>query len=183
MMIKLQDFARECGVTDRAIQKHIQKHEEALQGHFERRGVNGTWLDDFAQEFIRNLMVQSPPAVVSDSRLMLENEDLQKQLTQRDAKIEALQELLDKAMAENSRLSSTVGRLEGSDAAHKLLEDNLRKEADTRHLEATEARRKREEAETRANALEVTLARQKARERALMARGLFARLVNKEVEV
>lgn len=30
-MIKLQDFAKECGVTDRAIQKHLKNHESQLE--------------------------------------------------------------------------------------------------------------------------------------------------------
>ena len=52
--IKLSDFARDCGVTDRAVQKHLKKLETELEGHFERRGPQGgTWLDELAQEKIR----------------------------------------------------------------------------------------------------------------------------------
>ena len=181
MMIKLQDFAKECGVTDRAIQKHIQKHEEALEGHFERRGVNGTWLDDYAQEYIRSLMVQSPPAVVTDSRLARENEDLQKQLTQKDARIEAQQELIERLLAENGRLQSTVGRLEGSEAAHKLLTDNAQAQAAGALQEAKEARERCNAETARANALEVELVQQRAREDALMRRGLWDRIRNTEI--
>ena len=43
-MIKLQDFAKECGVTDRAIQKHLVKYADELNGLYERKGPNGTCL-------------------------------------------------------------------------------------------------------------------------------------------
>lgn len=74
-MIKLQDFARECGVTDRMIQKHLKNHEKELSGHFERRGKNGTWLDEHAQSYIRGLMVQQP-VVVGDVEQLRERERL-----------------------------------------------------------------------------------------------------------
>ena len=77
-MIKLQDFAKECGVTDRAIQKHLQKHEKELEGHYERRGKNGTWLDETAQAFIRSLMIQQP-VVVGDESLYRDYEALRKE--------------------------------------------------------------------------------------------------------
>lgn len=62
-MIKLQDFARECGVTDRQIQRLLKKYEEDLTGLYERKGSNGTWLTDEACEILRSKMKQLPPAV------------------------------------------------------------------------------------------------------------------------
>lgn len=67
-MIKLQDFAHQKGVTDKAIYKHLNKHREQLEGHYEKRGKNGTWLDDFACQYISDLMV-SNPVVVDDGTL------------------------------------------------------------------------------------------------------------------
>lgn len=55
-MIKLQDFARQMGVTDRAVQKQLKKYETELAGMFERRGKNGTWLSDEAAGFLRRRM-------------------------------------------------------------------------------------------------------------------------------
>lgn len=55
-MIKLQEFARQMSVTDRAIQKHLKKYETELAGLFERKGKNGTWLTDEACEFLRGKM-------------------------------------------------------------------------------------------------------------------------------
>lgn len=57
-MIKLQEFARQQGVTDRAIQKHLKKYEDELWGLFERKGPNGTWLSEEACEFLRGKMKQ-----------------------------------------------------------------------------------------------------------------------------
>ena len=88
-MKKLQDFATECGVTDRAIQKHLKKHEAELIGHFERKGPNGTWLDEYAQEYIRGLMIQQP-IVLQDN--VAEVQELRLRLTEKQDKIENLQD-------------------------------------------------------------------------------------------
>lgn len=85
-MIKVQDFAAQKGVTDKAIYKHLNKNKEALAGHFEKRGKNGTWLDDFACNFISDLMIKAP-IVLSDGQDRDEIERLRK-------KIEELQDEL-----------------------------------------------------------------------------------------
>lgn len=62
-MIKLQDFAVQQGVTDRQVQRLLKKYEEELQGHYERKGPNGTWLTDEACDILRSKMKQAPAAV------------------------------------------------------------------------------------------------------------------------
>ena len=83
-MIKLQDFARQQGVTDRAIQKHLVKYAEELEGLFERKGPNGTWLSDEACEILKSKMKQAPIALFEEDprvkRLEEENANLQEQL-------------------------------------------------------------------------------------------------------
>lgn len=102
-MIKLQDFARECGVTDRAVQKHLKTYAEELEGLFERRGPNGTWLTDEACEILRSKMKQQPIAVFeADPRIgQLEHElsevkaaakDMWEQAKQKDLTIASLVE-------------------------------------------------------------------------------------------
>lgn len=76
-MIKLQDFAHSRGVTDKAVYKHLNKHKEELQEHIEKRGKNGTWLDDYACDFISNLMI-SNPVVLGDSQQQQEIDQLKK---------------------------------------------------------------------------------------------------------
>lgn len=62
-MIKLQDFAVQQGVTDRQVQRLLKKYEEELQGLYERKGPNGTWLTDEACDILRSKMKQAPAAV------------------------------------------------------------------------------------------------------------------------
>lgn len=93
-MIKLQDFAKECGVTDRTIQKHIKNHEVELTGHYQRRGKNGTWLDEEAQQFIRNLMKQKP-IVVGDAEQLRKIQQLQERIMLLEERIERKDVLID----------------------------------------------------------------------------------------
>ena len=85
-MIKVQDFAHSKGVTDKAIYKHINRHREELGDHIQKQGKNGTWLDDYACEFISGLMI-SNPIVVGDSQQ-------QREINELKDKIEILQNKL-----------------------------------------------------------------------------------------
>lgn len=86
--IKLQDFARMKGVTDRSIQRHIKKHSEELNGHIFRKGPAGTWLDEYAQNFLEKHISVSPIVLADSSqqaeieRLRKENEELKNKLIQ-----------------------------------------------------------------------------------------------------
>ena len=100
--VKLQDFAKQNGVTDRAIQKHLKKHENELQGHFWRKGPNGTWLDEFAQVYIKNLMREQPIVVFEHDEKMEMLEEQNKML------LEALNEAKDRIIVlqeQNSELA------------------------------------------------------------------------------
>ena len=149
--VKLQDFARSMGVTDRAIQKHIQRHREDLEGHLERKGNNGTWLDDYAQSYIRDLMRPAP--VVYAAGAVDELEDLRRELETVTAKytaalegllaanqqiadnqavtllLEAATERLEAANDEISRLQSELqmvkAELDQADMAKQLADHNL----------------------------------------------------------
>lgn len=146
-MKKLQDFATECGVTDRAIQKHLKKHESELAGHFERKGPNGTWLDDFAQEYIRSLMVQQP-VVLHDN--IAEVQELRAKLEDKQNKIELLQGFLLDAKDEIKTLTDEKYALVAENRRITLLEaDNANK--------GKELAQAREEAQTASD--ELTAAR------------------------
>lgn len=110
-VIKLQDFAKECGVTDRAIQKHLVKYADELNGLYERKGPNGTWLSDAACDILRSKMKQQP-IVVSDGflarqaeKLKSENVQLLKELHNVQTDIIELQKQNTKLIAENARIS------------------------------------------------------------------------------
>lgn len=92
-MIKLQDFAISKGVTDKAIYKHLNKHKVELDGHYEKRGRNGTWLDEFACDFISNLMINSP-IVLGDSQQQQEIDQLKRKNDELTDKLIKAQEIM-----------------------------------------------------------------------------------------
>lgn len=78
-MIKLQDFAKQMGVTDRAIQKHLVKYADELDGLYQRKGPNGTWLTEEACDILRGKMKQQP-LVLGDTQTQTELEDAKKRI-------------------------------------------------------------------------------------------------------
>lgn len=52
MNVRLRDWAELNRISERTVQIRIKEHWDELQEHVERRGKQGTWLDDFAQEFL-----------------------------------------------------------------------------------------------------------------------------------
>lgn len=52
MKIRLSDFAEINRINVRTAQIHIKENIEELEAHIERRGKQGTWIDEFAQEFL-----------------------------------------------------------------------------------------------------------------------------------
>ena len=52
MLMRLRDFAEIHRVSERTVQMHVKENWEELQDHIDRRGKQGTWRDDFAQEFL-----------------------------------------------------------------------------------------------------------------------------------
>lgn len=128
-MIKLQDFARQCGVTDRAIQKHLKTYAADLEGLYQRKGPNGTWLTDEACEILRSKMKQQP-------LLILDAEHNQKLKDLEDENKKLLQEL---AEARRLVVEAQQALLEAKEV-HALLEASERRtEALEADLDATKA--------------------------------------------
>lgn len=137
-MVKVQDFAKEHGVTDRAIQKHIQRHWQELHEHVNRRGKNGTWLDEQAQAFIESLMIQQP-VIVSDRAVTEDNERLRAEIDCLRAEVERLnkraEHLSDKlteSLEERTKLQAleveaakTSGLLEAAQTERDRLREDL----------------------------------------------------------
>lgn len=147
-MIKLQDFARQQGVTDRAIQKHLKTYAEELDGLFQRKGPNGTWLTEEACEILRSKMKQAPITIVEpDERvneLMARVKDLEERLERKDVLLTASQETAQKAQDQVLRLQEDLGNvklLEGQKKAVEGERDAYKAEADAkaRDLMRTEA--------------------------------------------
>lgn len=133
-MIKLSDFARQQGVTPRAVQQLLKKYESQIEGHFERRGQNGTWFDETAQDFLRSKMLQKPIVVYDESAspLLSENQDLKHKADQlKDALTDAYKALAD----ERAKSNETLLQLQLELAEYRLLAAG-KEEAEARAKEA-----------------------------------------------
>ena len=111
MMTKLQDFAAQQNVTERQIYRLLQKYADELQGLYERRGQNGTWLTDEACEILHSKMRQQP-VIVSDGSLARQAEELKaknlellEELHTVQADMIELQKQNTKFIAETARIS------------------------------------------------------------------------------
>lgn len=115
-MIKLSDFARVQGVTPRAVQRLFKKYKSEIEGHYEERGHNGTWLDLEAQSFIRERMKQQP-IMVYDERALPFYDELQS-IKEENVR---LREKLTEAFEELAKSKEYQLRLQGKIMDQKLL--------------------------------------------------------------
>ncbi len=153
-MIKLQDFARECGVTDRQIHRLLSKYEGEVTGHFERQGQNGTWLDEVACEILRSKMKKLPPAVSDQQmnrdfqKLQDENKRLNEMLGaqgimigQMHQQIDELQQFKLNSVKESLRLEAAKDAQEQRERELDQREANIAEEVRMAVLEATDAQK------------------------------------------
>lgn len=122
---RLKDFADECGVTMRSIQRHVQRHESELSGHIKRHPApKGTYLDDFAQAFIRDHLLRESVAIVDDT--------LQKELEETRGKLLAAQEQINTLLREKLELTQQLltekSNLALADANLETLREKLEQE-------------------------------------------------------
>lgn len=168
--IKIGDFARECGVSDRAIYKHLQKHESELEGHLDKQGSNGTWLDEYAQNYIRGLMLRQPVTIIQDNEefrlLREENIELRAQLGKATDQILKLQDILTIQATEIAEGRAAQKLLEASESRQSDLKaelDRYRLDIDEAEEAANKAVLEAQEERKRAEAAETDLARLKSR--------------------
>lgn len=125
-MIKLNDFAKQMGVTDRAVQKHLVKYADELDGLYQRKGPNGTWLTDEACEILRSKMRQTPAAIVEpDERvgqLQARVSELEKRLDVKDAMLTASQKTAQEAQNRVQELQDAADKVKRLEGAQKALE-------------------------------------------------------------
>ena len=115
----LRDFATEQGITLRALQKHVKKHENELDGHIIRYGPpKGTYLDEYAQEYLSGLLVGHPLAVLDDN--------LSQELARVRIELEAAQKRIIELQDEKAEL---LERAIKAEAAKALTETNTRDQA------------------------------------------------------
>lgn len=107
-MIKLQDFARQYGVTDRQVQRLLKKYENELEGLYERKGPNGTWLSDEACEILRSKMKQQPIVVSKTSEVV---EDLRKKNEKLHEALETAKDMIIDLQEQNHQLELENAKL------------------------------------------------------------------------
>lgn len=56
MLVRLRDFAELNRISERTVQLHIKENWDKLASHVDRRGKQGTWLDEFAQDFLLDVI-------------------------------------------------------------------------------------------------------------------------------
>lgn len=122
-MIKLQDFARECGVTDRAIQKHLKTYASELEGLYERKGSNGTWLSDEACQILRSKMKQQP-IVVGDGELARLAAELEQENKSLQAELKEAYRGQAQILRENSELRVAQAKLEAAESIQLALTES-----------------------------------------------------------
>lgn len=189
-MIKLQDFAKQQGVTDRAIQKHLKKYEAELEGLFVRKGPNGTWLTDEACEILRSKMKQQPITVFEeDPRIgqMAERiKMLEEQLAVANTLVTTSQQQVQVAQEKVAQLQEAekvIARLEASNES--VEQQRKQTEEQNALLKAQNADLSAEKEAERVKALEAEKNAQKATQELLDARKEFEdkeHLMQQEIE-
>lgn len=160
-MIKLQDFAKECGVTDRQIQRQLKKYAAELEGLYERQGSNGTWLTDDACAILRSKMRKAPVTMYQggpDDKALADKDaeikELRDKLDRKEVllesayrRVDALQEKVVKVAALEEGKLLLEGRLAEKDAAIAQKDAAIeRAEATIAEVKASEARLQQEHA-------------------------------------
>ena len=159
-MLKLQDFSKQQGVSDRQVQRLLKKYEKELEGLFERKGPNGTWLSDEACEILRGKMKTQPVAVYE--------EDPKVALLQQEN--EALRRQLDKANEDFRRYAAgTAEALSKATAQLQLAERAEAYQAKAREAEERAAQAEQQTTLAIQGKLEVELALEEEKERAQTA--------------
>lgn len=122
-LIRVREFAQNCGCTPQNIYGHLKTYAQELEGHtFQGKGRQGVLLDGYAQEFLRSIMY---PKEIADNALMDEINKLRAQLLQMGV--------------ENTRLASQLAVTEG-ERDRAVLEAGQIQRALTATQEAEEAK-------------------------------------------
>lgn len=98
-MISMKDLAKQNGVTYEAVRQQVKRYAKEIEGHIHLEGRT-KFLDDYAVEFLENKRQANPVIVYEGNKdeqiaqLEAENKVLLLRLTEKQEKIEQLQERL-----------------------------------------------------------------------------------------
>lgn len=143
MKVRLRDFAEIHRISERTVQVHIKNNEAELEGHVDRRGKQGTWLDEFAVEFLLD-------------RIQLPTKDEILVPTPREAALmgqlsEAHRKLADaeRRAGENAEAAGKVFFLEANNEAQAARIEELSREVGEVSQKCSEAEEKAQRAQKR----------------------------------
>lgn len=171
--MKLAEFASTYKVSERHVRRLIQKYEPDMAGHYEKRGNDGTFIDDIGVEILKSKLKTTFEVAVGGS-------------SERERQLEStITELSMRYAAACEKLVENAGAVALLEAA-KEKERALEARADRAEERALEAEKKAEEASRQAVAatqkkLETELALEAATERAATAEDI-AELSAQEAE-
>lgn len=164
MAVRLRDFAEVHRISERTVQKQIKDNYDVLREHVDRRGKQGTWLDDFAVEFLlENIQLPTSEDVVMtpsprEMALMLQIQEVTARLA--DAERRA---------GSNAEAAGKVLYLEANNKAQEARIADL-------SVELGQAKEKAAQAEKTAQAASGELAEAKKEIEALKNAGFWQRL-------
>lgn len=172
-LIRVSYFAKEVGCSPQNIYKHIRNYAQDLEGHLmeSRRGL---MLDEYAQEFIRGVMYPKELSAEA-SGIQAELEAMRRDYFQLGKEHAALASRLAQVEGERDR-----ALLEAGENQRLLLASKEAEEAKAQELATAQERTVALQGDLQA--AQEALAAAQARHERLMARGLWARLTNQEVE-
>ena len=182
-MVKISEFAKQYGISDRHARRLVAENESDLCGHFEKRGNGGTWIDEVAAEILRGKL-RNPQEYV---QLTIDEAD-QAALQQRIIDLQA--QLLEayKAVANERDMRAGLLLELGKQqllAAQTDAEKERADRAEEKMLQAQEAARTAEDiaqiAAQEAEQAKAEAAELQKKLDGLKKRGLLARIINREV--
>lgn len=197
-LIRVREFAQNCGCTPQNIYGHLKTYATELEGHtFQGKGRQGVLLDGYAQEFLRSIMY---PKEIADNALMDEINALRGQLLQMGVENTRLASQLAATEGERDRAVLEAGQFQKALTASQEAEEakeaelqqakedyrqaaesleQMREEAAQRLQEAEAAEQREQEANRKAQELQAALEAAEAREKALKERSWWERLMRK----
>lgn len=193
-MVKLTEFAEQNRISVRTVQLHIQMNAEELRDHVDRRGRQGTWLDEYAVKFLMGaIQLPSKDEVLHltdrEAHLLAQVAEANKATADAERRANEYAEAAGKVMlleAVNASQETQISSLgiELGETREKLR--GAEKEAQERYNEAMEAIRDLTDEQKKVADLEEALSRAekerddaRAQTEALKRRGLFARMFRK----
>lgn len=161
--MKIAEFANKYRVSERHVRRLIQKYGSDMAGHFEKRGNEGTFLDDVGVEFLKSKLKASFEVVTggpSERERQLENTITElsmryaaacEKLVENAGAVALLEAAKEKEIALEARMErAEADRLQAAEAL-----EQMRREAQMRVAQAEEAEEARAKAEERAEAAEL----------------------------